>query len=142
MDTTRLNLTLSTPVIPKENILLIVGIHDLFAAGQPYEELWQKWDQPEICDCLMATPSGQLTAGLDGPRPSLGLAPRWKPDKYSIPRDNSRRDKGTPHTLEDFKPMLAEQLGLEIVATNLPVENAGGGEGKINCPLLPLGVHE
>jgi hypothetical protein len=46
----------------------------------------------------------------------------WKPDKYSIPRDNSRRDKGIPPTLEDFKPMLAEQLGLEIVATNLPVE--------------------
>ena len=29
MDTTRLNLILSTPVIPKENILLIDGIHEL-----------------------------------------------------------------------------------------------------------------
>ena len=48
MDTTRLNLTLSTPVIPKENILLIEGIHDLFAERQPIEELWQKWQQPEI----------------------------------------------------------------------------------------------
>ena len=34
MDTTRLNLILSTPVIPKENILLIEGIHDLFAERQ------------------------------------------------------------------------------------------------------------
>jgi Alpha/beta hydrolase domain containing 18 len=48
MDTTRLNLILSKPVIPKENILLIEGIHDLFAERQPIEELWQKWQQPEI----------------------------------------------------------------------------------------------
>ena len=48
MDTTRLNLSLSTPLIPKENILLIEGIHDLLAQAQPIEELWQKWRQPEI----------------------------------------------------------------------------------------------
>jgi pimeloyl-ACP methyl ester carboxylesterase len=48
MDTTRLNLILSTPVIPKENILLIEGIHDLFAQREPIEELWQKWEEPEI----------------------------------------------------------------------------------------------
>ena len=46
MDTTRLNLTLSTPVIPKENILLIEGIHDLCADPQAIEELWQKWRLP------------------------------------------------------------------------------------------------
>ena len=34
LDTTRLSLILSTPVIPKENILLIEGIHDLFAERQ------------------------------------------------------------------------------------------------------------
>src|ERR1043166_4695354 len=43
MDTTRLNLTLSTPVIPKENILLIEGIYDLLARRQEIEEIWQKW---------------------------------------------------------------------------------------------------
>src|SRR4029078_11408747 len=48
IDTSRLNLILSTPVIPKENILLIEGTYDLFAAAQPIEELWQKWQQPEI----------------------------------------------------------------------------------------------
>jgi hypothetical protein len=48
MDTTRLNLISSKPVIPKENILLVKGIHELFADGQPIEELWQKWQQPEI----------------------------------------------------------------------------------------------
>src|SRR6185503_7388731 len=34
MDTTRLNLILSKPVIPKENILLIEGIHTLFGKRQ------------------------------------------------------------------------------------------------------------
>jgi dienelactone hydrolase len=48
MDTTRLNLILSTPLIPKENILLIEGMHDLFAQRQPIEELWHKWGEPEI----------------------------------------------------------------------------------------------
>jgi hypothetical protein len=48
LDTTRLNLILSTPIIPKENILLIEGILDLLAERQPIEELWQKWQQPEI----------------------------------------------------------------------------------------------
>lgn len=67
MDTTRLNLTLSTPVIPKENILLIYGIHDLVAEGQPYEELWQKWQQPEI----WRLPHGHVSAGL-----ALGLMGR------------------------------------------------------------------
>ena len=67
MDTTRLNLTLSAPVIPKENILLIVGIHDLLADGPPQEELWQKWWQPEI----WRLPHGHLSAGLE-----LGLMGR------------------------------------------------------------------
>ena len=75
MDTTRLNLTLSTPVIPKENILLIVGIHDLFAEGQPYEELWQKWQQPEIWRLPHGHASAQLRLGLMG-RVLPWLSPR------------------------------------------------------------------
>src|SRR4029077_6857683 len=71
MDTTRLNLTLSTPVIPKENILLIVGIHDLFAKGQPYEELWQKWKQPEIWRLPHGHVSGWFVPG------SMGRVLRW-----------------------------------------------------------------
>jgi pimeloyl-ACP methyl ester carboxylesterase len=63
MDTTRLNLILSTPVIPKENILLIEGIHDLLAERQPIEELWQKWQQPEI----WRLPHGHIS-GLFVPR--------------------------------------------------------------------------
>jgi pimeloyl-ACP methyl ester carboxylesterase len=62
MDTTRLNLISSTPVIPKENILLIEGIHDLFAERQPIEELWQKWRQPEI----WRLPHGHISGVLAG----------------------------------------------------------------------------
>ena len=75
MDTTRLNLTLSTPVIPKENILLIVGMHDLFAEGQTYEELWQKWQQPEIWRLPHGHASAQLRLGLMG-RVLPWLSPR------------------------------------------------------------------
>jgi pimeloyl-ACP methyl ester carboxylesterase len=71
MDTTRLNLGLSTPVIPKENILLIEGIHDLFAEPQPIEEVWQKWEQPEI----WRLPHGHISALFV---PSLtGRVLRW-----------------------------------------------------------------
>jgi hypothetical protein len=58
MDTTRLNLTLSTPVIPKVNILLIEGVHDLLADRQAIEELWQRWQQPEI----WRLPHGHISA--------------------------------------------------------------------------------
>jgi len=71
MDTTRLNLILSTPVIPKENILLIEGIHDLFAARQPIEDLWQKWEQPEIWRLPHGHISAQLVLGL------MGRVLRW-----------------------------------------------------------------
>jgi pimeloyl-ACP methyl ester carboxylesterase len=79
MDTTRLNLIVSTPVIPKENILLIEGIHDLFAERQPIEELWQKWQQPEIWRLphghISGVLAGILVPGLTG-RVLRWLAPR------------------------------------------------------------------
>ena len=48
LDKTPMNLTLSRPVIPKENILLIQGRYDLLVEPENTEELWQKWEQPEI----------------------------------------------------------------------------------------------
>jgi hypothetical protein len=81
MDTTRLNLVLSTPVIPKENILLIEGIHDLLADRQAIEELWQKWEQPEIWRLPHGHISAQFVPGLKGRvlrwlSPRLNLQPR------------------------------------------------------------------
>ena len=48
LNATPLNLTLAKPVISKENILLIEGLHDLFVEPEGVEELWQQWEQPEI----------------------------------------------------------------------------------------------
>lgn len=64
MDTTRLNLILSTPAIPKENILLIEGIHTLFGERQWTEDLWQKWEQPEFWRLPHGHVSGLFAPGL------------------------------------------------------------------------------
>ena len=75
MDTTRLNLILSTPVIPKENILLIYGIHNLFGEWQWMEDLWQKWEQPEFWRLPHGHVSALFVPGLTG-RVLRWLAPR------------------------------------------------------------------
>jgi pimeloyl-ACP methyl ester carboxylesterase len=93
MDTTRLNLMLSKPVIPKENILLIEGIHDLFAGRQPIEELWQKWEQPEIWRLPHGHISALFVPGLTS-RVLRWLAPRLdKPFSPArrIPPNNTRQ---------------------------------------------------
>jgi pimeloyl-ACP methyl ester carboxylesterase len=88
MDTTRLNLMGSTPVIPKENILLIEGIHDLFAERQPIEELWEKWQQPEIWRLPQGHISGiivgTLVPGLTD-RVLRWLAPRLEAGRKNNP---------------------------------------------------------
>jgi len=66
MDTTRLNLVLTTPVIPKENILLIDGIHNLFGEWQWIENLWQKWEQPEFWRLRHGHISALFAPGLMG----------------------------------------------------------------------------
>jgi pimeloyl-ACP methyl ester carboxylesterase len=43
-----LNLNSSQPVIARDNILLIEGIHDLFVPKEDVEELWRSWGQPDI----------------------------------------------------------------------------------------------
>jgi hypothetical protein len=57
LDLTRFNLTRATPVIPRENILLIEAIHDLFTPKEPIEDLWQAWGRPDI----WRLPYGHLT---------------------------------------------------------------------------------
>jgi hypothetical protein len=85
LDTTRLNLILSTPLIPKENILLVEGIHDLLSDREAIEDLWQKWQRPEI----WRLPVGHLNGRVDliG-RMLWWLALRAKPD---LPRQGSIR---------------------------------------------------
>ncbi len=79
MDTTRLNLILSTPVIPKGNILLTDGIHELFGERQSMEDLWQKWEQPEIWRLPHGHISTLFVPGLTG-RVLRWLEPRLNGD--------------------------------------------------------------
>jgi len=85
MDTTRLNLILSTPAIPKEDILLIHGIHDLFAQRQPIEDLWQKWQQPEIWRLPHGHISALFVPGL------AGRVLRWLAPRLDVPLSPDRR---------------------------------------------------
>ena len=77
LDRTPLNLILSQPVIPRENILLIEGMHDLLVGSGPVEELWQAWGRPE----RWRLPYGHISmlgaAGLPG-RVGDWLTPRLK----------------------------------------------------------------
>jgi pimeloyl-ACP methyl ester carboxylesterase len=75
LNTTPLNLTLVRPVIPKENILLIEGLHDMFVEPEAIEELWQKWAQPEIWRLPHGHVSWMFAPGLTG-RVLRWLAPR------------------------------------------------------------------
>ena len=44
----KLNLTEVSPTLPRQNILLIEAIYDLFVAKETMEELWRAWKEPEI----------------------------------------------------------------------------------------------
>jgi len=77
LDRTPLNLISSQPIIPRENILLIEGMHDLIIGSGPVEELWQAWGRPE----RWRLPHGHLSmlgaVGLAG-RVGDWLTPRLK----------------------------------------------------------------
>jgi dienelactone hydrolase len=75
LDKTPMNLTLSQPVIPKENILLIQGRYDLLVEAEQTEELWQNWGQPEIWRLPHGHISALFVPGLTG-RVLRWLAPR------------------------------------------------------------------
>ena len=75
LDNTPLNLTLSQPVIPKENILVIQGRYDLLVEPEQTEELWQSWKQPEIWRLPHGRLSWMFTPGLTR-RIFCWLAPR------------------------------------------------------------------
>src|SRR4051812_53752 len=69
MDTTRLNLILSTPLIPKENVLLIEGIHDLVLGSTSDRRALAK--VAAVGNLAIALRSPEWTAGLDRSHPSL-----------------------------------------------------------------------
>jgi dienelactone hydrolase len=75
LDRTSLNLAMILPAIPKENILLIEAIHDLFTPKEPIEELWEAWGRPDIWRLAHGHISKSLAPGLTG-RVLRWLAPR------------------------------------------------------------------
>jgi dienelactone hydrolase len=79
LDQTPMNLTLSQPVIPKENILLIQGRYDLFVEPENTEELWQSWGQPDIWRLPQGHISWMFTPGIDS-RVLRWLSPRLNGD--------------------------------------------------------------
>jgi pimeloyl-ACP methyl ester carboxylesterase len=48
LNRTAMNLTMTQPVIPGKNILLIEGVYDLMCPKDDIEDLWQSWGQPDI----------------------------------------------------------------------------------------------
>jgi len=62
---------------------LIEGIHDLLAQRQPIEELWQKWEQPEIWRLPHGHISGWFVPGL------MGRVLRWLAPRLEAGRKNN-----------------------------------------------------
>jgi dienelactone hydrolase len=64
LNLTALNLITTRPCIPKQNILLIEAIHDLFVEQKFVEELGEAWEQPEIWRLPHGHASKILALGL------------------------------------------------------------------------------
>jgi acetyl esterase/lipase len=77
LNQTALNLTTLRPRIPKENILLIEAIYDLFVDRTSMEALWQAWGQPDIWRLPHSHATKSLLPGLPA-HVLRWLAPRLK----------------------------------------------------------------
>jgi pimeloyl-ACP methyl ester carboxylesterase len=84
LDRTPLNISMSRPVISRENILLIEGMYDLMVLSGP-EEIRQAWGQPEI----WRLPQGHISAALMLPR-LMGRILPWLAPRLETGRKNSR----------------------------------------------------
>jgi pimeloyl-ACP methyl ester carboxylesterase len=94
LNLTALNLTTTRPCIPKENILLIEAIHDLFVNRKSMEALWHAWGQPDIWRLPQGHASKSLSPGLTG-RVLRWLAPRLdKPSVQQRQNDATQQDQG------------------------------------------------
>lgn len=62
----KLNLTENVPVIPRENVLLIEALYDLFVPVAAMEELWRHWREPEIWRLRQGHISVLAAPGLSG----------------------------------------------------------------------------
>ena len=77
LNKTALNLATLRPCIPRENILLIEAIHDLFVNRDSVEALGEAWGQPDIWRLPHGHASKSLSPTLAG-RILRWLAPRMR----------------------------------------------------------------
>ncbi len=83
LNLTPFNLALARPAIPKENILLIEAIHDLYVPKEAIAGFWQAWGRPEI----WRLPHGHLSTNL---KPGLtGRVLRWLAPRLEASRKNN-----------------------------------------------------
>jgi pimeloyl-ACP methyl ester carboxylesterase len=79
LNLTSWNLASTRPVIPKENILLIEAMHDLFAPKEALEELRQAWGQTE----MWGLPHGHVGVALSV-RGLTGRVLRWLAPRLNV----------------------------------------------------------
>jgi pimeloyl-ACP methyl ester carboxylesterase len=75
LNQTVLNLATTRPCIPKDGVLLIEAMHDLFVPRESMEALWRAWGQPDIWRLPHSHSSRSLVPGLAG-RVVRWLTPR------------------------------------------------------------------
>jgi pimeloyl-ACP methyl ester carboxylesterase len=92
LNRTVLNLTLTQPVIPRERILLIEGIHDLMCWKQDIEDLWQAWGHSDI----WRLPHGHIGVCCGGVRGLTGRVLRWLTPRLQKHVEQSTANYGRP----------------------------------------------
>jgi dienelactone hydrolase len=91
LNRTALNLTTLRPCIPKENILLIEAIHDLFVDRKSMEALWHAWGQPDIWRLPHSHAGKSLVPGL------TGRVLRWLSSRLNAPAARTGQTIVLPH---------------------------------------------
>jgi pimeloyl-ACP methyl ester carboxylesterase len=89
LNATPFNLSLSQPMIPKRNVLLIKAMYDLFVGCEGIEELWRAWGEPEIWRLPQGHVGKALVPGLTG-RVLRWLTPRL--NEFTIESSEAREE--------------------------------------------------
>jgi len=120
LNQTVLNLTVGRPGIPKDRILLIEAIHDLWVPREAMEALWRAWGQPDIWRIAHSHSSRSLSPGLTGrilrwliPRlesPVAGRSPNPQCPAGRLQRTGHKTTEGRVCLPDSCSGSLAQQL--------------------------------
>ena len=84
------NLTSARPAVPKENILLIEGLHDLICPKAATECVWQTWEKPDI----WRFPHGHVGVCCGGVPGLTGHVLRWLSARLNAPAIRTAKSSG------------------------------------------------